>query len=190
MKLIKYITLILLIIYSIFCSTIKINVMAAMPEKIAIVNNDEGINKNSEQINYGKEILAQYEGIEFINYGAAKLGINNGTYQCYIVIPNDFSKNIETIDTSLTKSIIAFEISTKLNNNEKQKATNNVLNLIQDINADISKMYLNGILKEFYRGQTNAARVIENDNLDRSAIQEIANMEFLTELDLKRIRDT
>ena len=96
---------------------------------IAVVNLDEGTTVNDETVNYSEDFI-KFPDTNFISTGLeeAKYGLENGQYGAYIIIPADFSKSIESINSVPQKSVLEYAINNKLRSDIN-------IDVVQDIEA-------------------------------------------------------
>ena len=100
----------------------KLDATAETVELIAVVNMDEGLVVDNVQINYASQ-LVQMPGENFTIAGLtdAKNGIKNGTYAAYIIIPENFSEAVASIQNNPEKIILEYAFNPKLDEEvEKQ----------------------------------------------------------------------
>lgn len=67
---------------------------------VAVVNLDTGISDGNTQVYYGEQII-NFPNDNFIytSLEDARNGIEEGRYGAYIIIPSDFSENVESLNT-------------------------------------------------------------------------------------------
>lgn len=156
--------------------------------KVAVVNLDEGIKNNDNQINYANELLSNYTQ-EYVITGLddAKRGIEDGRYSAYVIVPSNFSQNIDSINTTPKKSVFKYEISGNLLPEATDKAWQNVMMLREYMNDDVSYLYISSILGEFHRGQDSAKQILANDSKDKEVLMAISDVDLITTLDLREL---
>ncbi|MGL6059036.1 MAG: hypothetical protein ACRC17_12095 [Culicoidibacterales bacterium] len=157
-------------------------------DQIAIVNMDEGLRSQETQINYAKNLIANYSG-NYLLTGIedAKRGIENGKYSAYVVFPADFSKNVVSINTIPQKSILIYEISGVLSAASTDNAWQNVLALKEEVNNDLGYLYIHTILSEFHKGQDSVGTVLANDIRDQEVINAISSNNLVAALEIKDV---
>jgi len=154
-------------------------------EEIVIVNLDEGIQKTEITINYGNEFLAKMN-VNVVGLMEAREKLASGEYAGYIMIPENFSKSVESIHlVNPDLAVLKYELSDNLNK-EAQKKAMHQLNAIQDtLNYEIGYMYLTAILKEVHDGQEQVSMVIQNDEEVVSAINSVQNDDLIEMVEMK-----
>lgn len=134
----------------------------AVDVKIAIVNNDNGVEtKDGENKYFSKQFLNDKSITEDKSYQTtslelAKNGMNDGKFTGYIVIPNDFSENVVSIDTTRTKSTLIYNVSTK-DSSVLEKSLNKINNIVSVLDKEICEYYVTDVLNE-----VNNAKVVSN----------------------------
>lgn len=141
---------------------------------IAVVNMDEGITINDSSVNYASQLIyLPNEHFTMTGLNDAKLGIENGSYAAYIVIPEQFSTFVTSLENNPQKVKIEYKFNSKLNEDAKIQAINDINRFISSLNSNIAYMYINSILTEFHQVQDNSAMVIKNDNEELKQLQNV-----------------
>lgn len=102
----------------------------------AIVNNDKNISYNGQSLNFGDQIVDELKNNNdfnwtFIDKQKAMNGLENGSYYAAIVIPENFTQNILSIDSlNPRKANLTFIINEKTNP-VATKMCENAANMIQ-----------------------------------------------------------
>ena len=135
-------------------------------KKIGVVNSDDGINVESNYINYGEKLLSKYDYVEITTINQ----VENNNYLAYIVIPGNFSRNIYSINTTPEQSVIGYHINVDKDNENYQYILNKLIDLELSLNKDISGMYVNAVLSEFYNAQNQVDTVLNNSDKNAEAI--------------------
>lgn len=69
-------------------------------DRIAVVNLDEGVNLNGKNVKYFEKLVEfPSEKFDYSSLDDARVGIENGKYGAYVVIPSTFSESVESINT-------------------------------------------------------------------------------------------
>lgn len=132
--------------------------------KVAIVNNDQGVEIEDETVIYSDIFLKKYKSdsnYQFTSLNDAKQGKLNGLYSGYIVIPEDFSKDVASLTTAKKKAIIIYDVvdNNYLQTKPSLTLINDVINTLDD---GVTKGYLRDIL-------SNIAGVLDKtDNMDKA----------------------
>lgn len=149
--------------------------------QIAIVNEDKGVvNAKGETVCYSDQFLPSYNKDGYIVTSLDKA--RNSGYLAYVVVPSNFSSNVESINTQPTQSVLGYYIEDEVHANE---AVMKIVQLEMNLNRDIGKLYVGSILNEFYQAQDNAEIVLNNSNINSEAISQLANTDFIRTIDLK-----
>ena len=149
--------------------------------QIAIVNEDKGVvNAKGETVHYSDQFLPSYNNEGYIVTSLDKA--RNSGYLAYVVVPSNFSSNVESINTQPTQSVLGYYIEDEAHANE---AVMKIVQLEMNLNRDIGKLYVGSILNEFYKAQDNAEIVLNNSNINSEAISQLANTDFIRTIDLK-----
>lgn len=172
---------------------------------VAIINNDEGTEYNGKNINAGDNIVSALRknksiGWVFIDEWQGNYGLNEGKYYAVIEIPNDFTKGLVSLTTSVPKRPdIIYRVNEKLNaiaekitNAAKDKLTQNVKNtFIKTVNEEAFKQ-LNGVggqvkvdkaqilqfkdtMNEAYSDIENVKKYIDEANTNSNGLQNYLN---------------
>lgn len=109
----------------------------------AIVNNDENSTYNGKSLNFGDEVVDELKDNDdfnwnFVSENNARKGVENGSYYAAIIIPENFTKEILTINSqNPTPTTITYLINEKTNP-VASRMSNNAANEIQEkINAKV-----------------------------------------------------
>lgn len=142
--------------------------------KIAIVNMDEGVSKGESNLQYAAQLLP-YAGVEYTLTGLqdARTGVENGFYSAYVVIPPNFSQTVYSINTEPSVSNLTFTISSKISPEKREQAIQNLETLSENLNNNLTKVYLSSILKEFHDVQDVSETILANDDKDAKLLDSI-----------------
>lgn len=143
-------------------------------EIIAVVNLDEGVHKQSksdEIIYYSNELLKfNHTDFQVVSLESARNGILEGRFGAYVILPADFSEKIESISYNPEKAALTYAINPYLNSNAKERVIKNLESFNEDINYDISYMYVSAVLNEFHDVQDSSKIVLSNDLSDEEEL--------------------
>lgn len=158
--------------------------------KVAIVNLDEGIKNDEKTTYYAKQLLNIKDSVifEYCSLEEAKTGIDNGEYAGYIVIPAEFSTNVTSINEVPTVSEIDYVLSEKVTDKCKYEALLNINELSNDLNNDLSYMYLESLMAEVHTVQDNAQEVMDNDLSDKEIIDKIKSSDLISLVELPEMK--
>ncbi len=142
--------------------------------KIAIVNMDDGVIQEENQVNYASQLINLLnEDFVMTGLNDAKIGITNGLYAAYIVVPEQFSESVTSIENNPKKITLEYKINSNLNNETEIQTVNNINSFINAINSNIAFMYMDAILTEFHDVQDNSTTILKNDNTELSRLENI-----------------
>ena len=141
---------------------------------IAVVNLDEGTEKDGEKINYAESISSfPSADFEYSSLEEARTGFENGTYGAYIIIPATFSQSVESINSTPETSWLQYAVNQSYSGEVQYELLYNVVSYAENLNNSLSYMYIDNILAEFHSAQDGAASVMANDIRDKEAIDQI-----------------
>ena len=162
--------------------------------KIAIVNQDEGIDYNNKYVNYAEYVINSLEENFIVtSRDTAKKGIQSGKYGGMIIFPGDFSKRVITVnDRNPKKAQFYYELNKNLLSDNQYEVTTNILKLEKKLSDNLSYLYVASILNEFNLAQGEVNKVLRNDKedidniyaIDESDLVETINFRELEKLDL------
>lgn len=142
---------------------------------IAVVNADIG--------SYASELICYPDtNFQTTSLTAAKEGILNDRYAAYILIPEDFSANVESVNKQPVKSQITYTIADGLRQDVQFKVVNDIHNFIVNLSANVSYMYVDAILQELHGVQDDSGSIMQNDIADMEAIVGVENAELIEAL--------
>ncbi len=151
---------------------------------IAVVDQDTGINDEGKTIYYGKEFLktindkSMYKSVSLTE---AKEGVENNIYCAYVVKPDNFSKNIESIKTTPTKSVVVYGLNNKSDINDTLNKLNTI---VGSLNTNIAKGYLTTVLNNVNGVDNNISGIVSTIQNQNVVINGIRNFEYITTVEL------
>lgn len=154
---------------------------------IAIVNQDNGVEKGDKYINYSEKIIENLDSKYVVtSREVAKKGLKNGEFSALIVFPGKFSDNVTSINNeNPEKAQFYFELSPKLSNVEKAETEKSITKLEREINDKISYIYVANILNEFHDSQDKVIDVLENDNEQVKKILSINDNDLVKSINIR-----
>lgn len=141
---------------------------------IAVVNLDEGIDYNGQFVVYSSQIIQFPENnctYEYTSLSDAEIGLSDGRYGAYIVIPATFSESITSINTTPEPCNLDYYIEES--SSDQTDLIRGIYDFYISLNNRISYMYLANILNDFHTAQDNATIVIQNDITDYNAMMAV-----------------
>lgn len=151
---------------------------------IAVVDQDTGINDEGKTIYYGKEFLKTINDksiYKSVSLTEAKEGVENDIYCAYVVIPDNFSKNIESIKTTPTKSVVVYGLNNKRNINDTLNKLNTI---VGSLDTNIAKGYLTTVLNNVNGVDNNISGIVNKIQNQNVVINGIQNFEYITTVEL------
>ena len=151
---------------------------------VAVVDQDTGINDEGKTIYYGKEFLKTINDknmYKSVSLTEAKEGVENDIYCAYVVIPDNFSKNIESIKTTPTKSVVVYALNNKSDINDTLNKLNTI---VGSLDTNIAKGYLTTVLNNVNGVDNNISCIVSTIQNQNVVINGIQNFEYITTVEL------
>ncbi|MDN3014588.1 YhgE/Pip domain-containing protein [Paenibacillus sp. BSR1-1] len=114
---------------------------------VAIVNNDNGARYNGEQLTIGKDLVDNLKekktfNWDFVSESKAKHGLKNQDYYLMIEIPEDFSKNATTLQSTNPQKLNLVYTVNEGNNYLSSKIGDSAIEKIkEEVAASVTKTY-------------------------------------------------
>ena len=155
---------------------------------IALINLDEGVEIEGKKLYYAQNLLStQGENLKFTSLNDAKIGLENGTYAAYILIPSTFSASIESINEKPVKVELEYELSDKLAPESKAGIVKDIEDFKLKLSNDISYMYVSAVMDEFHNAQDNSKLVLDNDKKELESMSLIKVRDVISHIDFPEI---
>lgn len=155
---------------------------------IALINLDEGVEIEGKKLYYAQKLLStQGENLKFTSLNDAKIGLENGTYAAYILIPSTFSASIESINEKPVKVELEYELSDKLALESKAGIVKDIEDFKLKLSNDISYMYVSAVMDEFHNAQDNSKLVLDNDKKELESMSLIKVRDVISHIDFPEI---
>ena len=155
---------------------------------IALINLDEGVEIGGKKLYYAQSLLNSLsEHLKFTSLNDARIGLENGTYAAYILIPSTFSVSIESINEKPVKVDLEYELSDKLAPELKAGVVKNIEDFKSKLSNDISYIYISAVMEEFHNAQDNSKFVLDNDKEELDGISLIKVRDMVTSIDFPEI---
>lgn len=155
---------------------------------IALINLDEGVEIEGKKLYYAQNLLStQGENLKFTSLNDAKIGLENGTYAAYILIPSTFSASIESINEKPVKVELEYELSDKLALESKAGIVKDIEDFKLKLSNDISYMYVSAVMDEFHNAQDNSKLVLDNDKKELESMSLIKVRDVISPIDFPEI---
>lgn len=141
---------------------------------IAVVNMDNGVMVDQKQINYASRLISfPNENFTVTGLTDAKMGIENGTYAAYIIIPETFSVSVTSIENDPRKMVLEYQYNPNLAETAQIQAMGDVNAFIATFNSNIAYMYVDAVLTEFHRIQDDSSTILANDNSELERLESV-----------------
>lgn len=149
---------------------------------IAVVNADEGALINGKKTNYAADFMS-FPDINFTSTSLtdAREGVESGRYAAYIIIPNNFSQAITSINKKPEKASLVYEVSDNLREDIREDVLQDIRDFTTGLSTNISYVYVASIMDEFHGAQDGAKTVLENDHVELEEINAINNKMLISE---------
>jgi hypothetical protein len=155
---------------------------------IALINLDEGVEIEGRKLYYAQNLLStQGENLKFTSLNDAKIGLENGTYAAYILLPSTFSASIESINEKPVKVELEYELSDKLAPESKAGIVKGIEDFKLKLSNDISYMYVSAVMDEFHNAQDNSKLVLDNDKKELESMSLIKVRDVISPIDFPEI---
>lgn len=149
-------------------------------ESIAVVNLDEGILVNGQRIYYAEDVIQFPSAMfQYTSLDNARAGLESGRYGAYLIIPAQFSLSIESLNSEPQVAELEYVLNTNYSEETQYKLLYSIQNLSVNLNNSLTYMYLSNVLEAFHTAQDGAVTVMENDLLDKQAINEISALDLV-----------
>ena len=144
-------------------------------DQIAVVNLDIGVELPSgEHFYHGvRAIRFPFDNFQMTSLGEARAGLEDNRFGAYVIVPANFSENVESLNARPTRIHIEYRLSSLLSGEEQKELLYAVLRFGDMLNADLSYMYLSSVLREFHEVQDYSLQLMEHDQLTAESIAAI-----------------
>ncbi|MDD3361700.1 MAG: hypothetical protein PHW34_08515 [Hespellia sp.] len=162
----------------------------AESQVIAVVNLDEGTSATgAEPVYYGEKVI-QFPNDSFLytSLEDARQGIENDTYAAYIIIPATFSTSVDSLNGTPTPATLQYALNENLDGGVQTEVLYQVLTFGEELDTDLSYMYLANVLQEFHGAQDNSTLVMSNDLQDKDAIDKIQASDLIQMVSIPELK--
>lgn len=91
------------------------------------------------------------------------MGIENGLYAAYIIIPEDFSESIASVESNPEKVLLEYTFNPNLDEEAARQAISDVNAFEATLNTNVAYMYVDAIMTAFHDVQDDASTILRND---------------------------
>ncbi|MGX7149838.1 type VII secretion protein EsaA [Enterococcus ureasiticus] len=146
---------------------------------IALVNEDNGINKNNIDYNLGSDYVKKIEKDATYNWftvsrGIAENGLKNGTYNLLVTIPSNFSSKLLELDSEAPEKVqVNYKINANGNATLENESRSVGRRIVNDLNQQLVDLYVVSIVDNLYTAQQNIEKVYTNQTDSVGKFQDI-----------------
>lgn len=159
-------------------------------EKIAVVNLDAGVEKKNDTIYYAKNIVElPDENYIMTSLEQAKKGVKSGTYAAYIIIPSTFSASIESINKTPKQAVFQYKIANGLSAETENKIITQLNAFEKNINANVSYIFVDAILRDVHSLQNSASKIMTNDEKDLTTMKNISAEKLIQPVTFSKLKE-
>lgn len=152
-------------------------------EEIAVVNLDEGVSEGNITKFYSTQLMGILdERFVTTSLEEGRVGINNGSYAAYIIVPANFSKNAVSINAQPQKSVLEYAMKPNLREDIGKLILSNIRTSEANLNTNMSYMYVQAILEEFHDVQDSSTTIMKNDTEDMENLLSIKSEELMEDI--------
>lgn len=145
-----------------------------LTDKVAIVNLDEGVIVQDEQINYAERLLINLkDNFLFTGLEDARQGYGTGIYAGYVIVPANFSGSVVSLNDTPVRAEISYAINNELQEDVKEQVIYDVLDMVSNLNDNVSYMYMHSVLDDLHTAQDEAGKIMSNDLKEKEAIDAV-----------------
>ncbi|OTN88753.1 type VII secretion protein EsaA [Enterococcus sp. 7E2_DIV0204] len=146
---------------------------------IALVNEDNGVNKNNIDYNLGADYVKKIEKDATYNWftvsrGIAENGLKSGTYNLLVTIPSNFSSKLLELDSEAPEKVqVNYKINANGNATLENESRSVGRKIVNDLNQQLVDLYVVSIVDNLYTAQQNIEKVYTNQTDSVSKFQDI-----------------
>lgn len=136
---------------------------------VALVNEDEGTKFNDDALHFGDAFVKSMEKDDTQNWhivsrGIAENGLENGTYDMMVIIPNEFSKRALSINEEAPEPVVLdYKVNASENDKVQAEAKETVGSILNDFNTRIIDVYFASVIGNLQEAQDNVAALVAED---------------------------
>ena len=144
-------------------------------DQIAVVNLDVGVELPSgRHVYHGvNAIRFPFDNFQTTSLSEARAGLEDNRFGAYVIVPANFSENVESLNAIPTRIRIEYRMSSLLSGEEQKEVLYAVLRFGDMLNSSLSYMYLSSVLTEFHHVQDYSLQLMEHDQLTAESIAAI-----------------
>src|SRR5699024_8285752 len=136
---------------------------------VALVNEDDGAKFNKDQLDFGDAFVKSLDKNDeqdwyVVSRGVAENGLDRGTYDMMIVIPNDFSQRALSLnDDSPEQVVLDYKINASENDKVQAQAEDTASSILNDFNRRIIDVYFASVIGNLQDAQDNITTLVEEE---------------------------
>ena len=157
-------------------------------ETIAIVSLDDGVYDNGTITYYSNvfiDLLGNDSGYVVESAGGAAAGLADGKYGAIITFPSNTSECIQSLNSAAPVSLpISYTINPKLDSQSYINVASKIGDFQDDINDQVSYMYVSSILSELHGAQDQTGELLANNEEILDLLENLELMDYVENLDL------
>lgn len=157
--------------------------------KIAVVNQDMGVDYNGRGVNFASEIIDTF-GDEFIlaPKAAAESGVKNGRYAAVVSFPGNFSNQVVQINMIKPETAtFKYQLSSNLSQKDCIETLLKIMLLEKHVNETLTFMYTTSVFGELHDAQSTVKEIINNEDTGIESVYKFVSAEMITELEISNM---
>ena len=160
-------------------------------ETIAIVSLDDGVDDNGTRTYYANvfiDLLGNDSGYVVESASGASAGLADGKYGAIITFPSNTSECIQSLNSATPVSLpISYTINPKLDSQSYINVASKIGDFQDDINDQVSYMYVSSILAELHGAQDQTGELLANNEEILDLLDDLELMDYVESLELGSI---
>lgn len=164
---------------------------------VALVNEDEGTTFNEDYLNFGDRFVKSVDKNEdqdwyIVSRGVAENGLDRGTYDMMLIIPNDFSdKALSMTSDSPDQVVLDYKINASENDKVQAEAEKTASSILNDFNRRIIDVYFASVIGNLHDAQDNISELVEEEEKHTNTYNTYINNPLSNYTDqFERVRDS
>lgn len=156
---------------------VKISNDEKVKMEYALVNEDLGANFEGKWYALGSDFVTlinqdSQNRWETTSRNIADAGIKSGQFDAKIIIPQNFSENILSLQSmSPEKAMIEYQVREGQNAISNQQIQEQVNFILRDFNQRVVQMYFSSVISNLSEAQLNVSEIIDEDSNSQSNLQ-------------------
>lgn len=136
---------------------------------VALVNEDDGATLSQENVDFGDAFVKSMDKNDeqdwhVVSRGVAENGLDRGTYDMMLVIPNDFSQKASSMDSEEPEQVaLDYKINASDNDKVQAQAEETASSILNDFNRQIIDVYFANVIGNLQDAQDNIGEIVEEE---------------------------